>query len=356
MRPIRRILLIVYDGCELLDLAGPSSVFAAANTLSGRALYEVHALGETAGVVQTGVGIPIIARNRGNVRVGARDTVLVLGAEAAPLRAACRDAALLKWLATRARHAERLGSVCTGTFVLAAAGVLGGRRVTTHWAACDELATRFPDLIVDRDAISVSDDGVWTSAGVTTGIDLALSMLRADHGAELMAAVARHLVVYAHRYGGQSQFSRALEAQVAAGGDFSALVAFMLERLDQPLTLDDMAEHVHMSPRTLLRRFERAMQCSPSRFLDALRMDEARRLLEHGDSVKHITRVIGYRSEAAFRTAFTQRFGMTPSHYAALHAVPNADTPTDTPRQFSDPSAPHRAAGGGFPSPESPHR
>ena len=230
---------------------------------------------------------------------------------------------LLNWLSSRTRRAERLGSICTGTFVLAAAGVLPGRRVTTHWAACDQLAARFPDLTVDRDAIYVSDGRVWTSAGVSTGIDLALTLLGADHGVELMAAVARHLVVYAHRYGGQSQFSRALEAQVAAGGNFSALVAWMLERLDQPLTLADMAQQAHTSVRTLLRRFERAMHISPSRFLDALRMDEARRLLERGDTVKHVTRAVGYRSEAAFRSSFTHRFALTPSRYAALHAAGN---------------------------------
>ncbi len=325
MQNKRRILLVVYDGCELLDLAGPSSVFAAANTLSGRRLYDVLVLADGGGAVQTGSGIPIVARSCREVRVGARDTVLVVGAEAAPLRTASRNDTLLHWLANHTTRAERLGSVCTGTFMLAAAGVLHGRRVATHWSACDQLARRFPDVVVDRDAIYVADGRVWTSAGVSTGIDLALTMLRADHGAELMAAVARHLVVYAHRYGGQSQYSRALEAQAAAGGDFSALVAWLLEHLDQPLTLADMAQQAEMSPRTLLRRFERAMHSSPSRFLDALRMDEARRLLERGDTVKHVTRAVGYRSEAAFRTAFSERFGMTPSHYAALHTVRDAD-------------------------------
>lgn len=321
----RRILFVIYDGVELLDLAGPSSVFTAANTLRGEPLYEMVVLAATAGAIRTSAGITVEARDCHDVRVGARDTVIVLGAEEAPLKAACRHSGLLHWLASCTGRADRLGSVCTGTFVLAAAGVVKGQRVATHWAACHQLATRFPDLMVDHEAIYVADGRVWTSAGVSTGIDLALTMLRADHGAELMAAVARHLVVYAHRYGGQSQYSRALEAQAASGGGFGALVAWMLEHLDQPVTLEDMAEQARMSPRTLLRRFADAMHCSPARFLDALRMDEARRLLERGDTVKHVTRAVGYRSEAAFRTSFTRRVGVPPSHYAALHAARATD-------------------------------
>lgn len=321
----RRILFLVYDGAELLDLAGPCSVFTAANTLGGKPLYEMLVLAATAGAIRTSAGITVEARDFHGVHVGASDTVIVLGAEKAPLEAACRNTALLQWLANHTGSADRFGSVCTGTFVLAAAGILSGRRVATHWAACHQLATRFPDLIVDHKAIYVADGRVWTSAGVSTGIDLALTLLRADHGAELMAAVARHLVVYAHRYGGQSQYSRALEAQAAVGEGFGALVAWMLEQLDQPITLEDMAEQVQMSPRTLLRRFSKAMHCSPAKFLDALRMDAARRLLERGDTVKHVSRAVGYRSEAAFRTSFTRRVGVPPSHYAALHAARETD-------------------------------
>jgi transcriptional regulator GlxA family with amidase domain len=323
MPETRRILCLAYPGFELLDLGGPAGVFEAVNTLTGSPCYATTVLSGASGPVRASCSVQVQTLAVDRVRLSERDTVLVLGGERAPVRAACADSQIIDWLRRAAARGARMGSVCAGSFLLGTAGVLEGRRATTHWSACQQLARAFPSVRVEADAIYINDAHVWTSAGVSTGIDMALAMVRVDHGVELMAQVAQYLVLFAHRPGGQSQFSPVLQAQAAGDGHFSTLIAWMADHLADAITIPHMAERAGMSERTLLRRFTATMGMSPSRFLDRLRLDAARDLLVNGLPVKHVTRAVGYRSEAAFRSAFVSRFGVTPAQYTRLHHIPS---------------------------------
>ena len=315
----RRILFLIYEGFELLDMAGPASVFTAANTLSGRALYEVEAVSEGESVRSLG-GMRIATTPLSQVQLSGQDTVLVAGAGEEPLRLATADRAFHRFLQGAADRSERYGSVCSGAFILAAAGLLQGRRATTHWAGCEAFRSLFAQVTLEADALYVNDGRLWTSAGVTTGIDMALALLAQDHGAALMGQVAKYLVVYAHRPGHQSQFSGVIDAQTGHQGAFTDLITWLGERLDQPVTMAEMSNHAGMSERTLWRRFTAATGKTPAQCLEDLRLDRARLALEAGDPVKVVAARVGFRSEAAFRTFFTRRIGVTPSHYATMNA------------------------------------
>lgn len=314
----RRILFLVYDGFELLDMAGPATVFTTANALSGRSLYDVTTISKDAEVLSSS-GISVAAAPLCGLRLSARDTVLVMGAYAAPLQLAAADADIAMFTRRAARRAERFGSICSGAFVLASAGLLQGKRAATHWAGCEAFRTMFSDTILDADALYVNDGRLWTSAGVTTGVDMALAMLAQDHGAALMGQVAKYLVVYAHRPGHQSQFSGVVDAQTKHDGEFAALISWLGERLDRQITVAAMAAHVGMSERSLWRRFRAATGMTPADCLETLRLDRARLALEAGEPVKLVAARVGFRSEAAFRSLFVKRIGVTPSHYATMH-------------------------------------
>jgi transcriptional regulator GlxA family with amidase domain len=216
---------------------------------------------------------------------------------------------------------ERIGSVCSGTFLLARAGLLDGRRATTHWAACERFRQMFPAVRLEPDALYVQDGDLWTSAGVTTGIDMALAMVGGDHGALLAAKVARQLVVYSHRPGHQSQFSSLLDAQTRATVEFAGLIDWVQARLEQPIRIAEMAAEMGMSERSFLRKFKEATGEPPSKYLDRLRIEKARVLLAAGASIKQTTLQVGFQSEAAFRSAFTARIGVSPSHYAKMQGA-----------------------------------
>jgi transcriptional regulator GlxA family with amidase domain len=317
---MRRILFLVHPGFELIDLSGPAAVFQAANTLSGQPLYRILCLSDESGPVMAGCGVPVAAQAFGEVSPGDRDTVLVCGADQGPALREPPSAAQRAWLAGAAALAERYGSICTGALRLARCGLLDGHRATTHWGACAYMRRRYPAVRVEADNLYVADGRLWTSAGATTGIDMALAMLEADHGAALMAQTARRLVVYAHRPGNQSQFSAVLEAQTAQAGRFADLVAWLEQSLDQPLTVEAMAARAGMSERGFRRHFATQTGLSPGRFLDGMRLDRARLLLSRGVPVKQVAAEVGFRSEAAFRKAFQMRFALTPSLHQAMHA------------------------------------
>lgn len=316
----RRILFLVYDGFEILDMAGPASVFSAANTLSGRALYDVEAVSMAARASSSG-GMAMLTTPLSSVQLSGQDTVLVAGAGEEPLQRAADEKAHHSFLQAAATSVERYGSVCSGAFILAAAGLLAGRRATTHWIACEAFRSLFAEVTLEPDALYVNDGRLWTSAGVTTGIDMALAMLALDHGAALMGQVAKYLVVYAHRPGHQSQFSGVIDAQTGHQGAFADLITWLGERLDQPLTMAEISRQAGMSERTLWRRFTAATGKTPAQCLEDLRLDRARLALEAGDPVKVVAGRVGFRSEAAFRTFFTRRIGVTPSHYATMNAT-----------------------------------
>jgi len=224
-----------------------------------------------------------------------------------------------RWLRRVAPRTRRYGSVCTGAFVLAAAGLLDGKRVATHWASCARLAERHPALSVDADALYVVDGKVWTSAGVTTGIDMALALVEADLGAATANLIARHFVLYARRPGYQSQFSPLLEAQREAAAPFADLVEWMQAHLDGALDVPALARRAGLTERSFYRKFTEATGKTPAHFVERLRLEAARTLLAKGLPLKTIACKVGLGSSARLGQAFERRFGLAPSLFREMH-------------------------------------
>ncbi len=314
MAKLHRIALLAYEGCQLLDVTGPAAVFGAANEASGRPVYDLRIVSPDGGVVVSNSGVALHSRRIG----GQPDTLLVAGGSRG-LKTVTARADVRRWLAKAAPGAKRYGSVCTGAFVLAAAGLLDGRRVATHWASCDRLARNFPALEVDADSLYVVDGKVWTSAGVTTGIDMALALVEADLGAAVANLIARHFVLYARRPGYQSQFSPLLQAQTAAEAPFVGLIDWMQAHLDRPLDVPALAQRAGLSERSFYRKFTEATGKTPAHFVESLRLEAARTLLAQGLPLKAIAGWVGLSSPARLGQAFERRFGMPPSLFREMH-------------------------------------
>jgi len=315
----RRVLCFVYDGFEILDLSGPSSVFACASAMAGDPLYAVEVVSIRGGDVTSAVGITVATRAVESIGLRRSDTVLVVGAEARPTVAGMTDRETQTWLRRAASSCERVGSVCSGAFLLANAGLLDGKSATTHWEGCEQLRGHFPGIRVESNALYVRDGRIWTSAGVTTGIDMALAMVADDHDGVLASKTAKRLVVYAHRPGHQSQFSDVLTAQVSANGAFSELVDWLQANVGAQISVEDMAGHAGMSVRSFYRKFSDTMGVSPSKFFEALRLEKAKLLLEAHQPVKVVAAATGFMSDSGFRKTFAKRFGVSPSHHAAMN-------------------------------------
>jgi len=311
-----RIAIVAYEGCQLLDVTGPAAVFGAANEGRARPFYDLAIVSPDGGAVVSNCGVALQSRKIG----GRPDTLLVAGGSLG-LKAAMVRADLRRWLRAAAPKARRYGSVCTGAFVLAAAGLLDGKRVATHWASCGRLAERFAALEVDADSLYVVDGKVWTSAGVTTGIDMALALVEADLGAATANLIARHFVLYARRPGYQSQFSPLLQAQTAAETPFADLIDWMQAHLDQPLDVPALAVRAGLSERSFYRKFTDATGKTPAHFVEGLRLDAARTLLGQGLALKAIAGQVGLRSPARLGRAFERRFGVAPSLFREMHAA-----------------------------------
>ena len=314
MRRSHRVFILAYGGCQLLDVTGPAAVFGAANEASGRPIYDLRIVSPDGGAVVSNSGVAIHSRRIG----GQPDTLLVTGGSRG-LKAVTARADVRRWLAKAAPAAKRYGSVCTGAFVLAAAGLLDGRRVATHWASCERLAKNFPALEVDADSLYVVDGNVWTSAGVTTGIDMALALVEADLGAAVANLIARHFVLYARRPGYQSQFSPLLQAQTAAEAPFAGLIDWMQAHLDRPLDVPALAARAGLSERSFYRKFTEATGKTPAHFVESLRLEAARTLLAQGLPLKAIAGKVGLSSPARLGQAFERRFGMAPSLFREMH-------------------------------------
>src|ERR1700704_1302034 len=309
-----RVFILAYEGCQLLDVTGPAAVFGAANEASGQPVYDLRIVSPDGGAVASNAGVAIESRQIG----GQPDTLLVAGGSLG-VRAVMARPEVRRWLCKVAPKARRYGSVCTGAFVLAAAGLLDGKRVATHWASCDRLADGFPALNVDADSLYVVDGKVWTSAGVTTGIDMALALVKADLGAPTANLIARHCVLYARRPGYQSQFSPLLQAQTAAEAPFAALIDWMQAHLDRPLDVPALAAQAGLSERSFYRKFAQATGKTPAHFVEGLRLDAARTLLAQGLPIKAIAGKVGLSSPARLGQAFERRFGMAPSLFREMH-------------------------------------
>jgi transcriptional regulator GlxA family with amidase domain len=317
------MVMVCFPGVELLDVAGPAGVFATADRLLGpRGGYRVDIAARSAGPVATAGGVELVARHAlARVR-GPIDTILV-GGGLMPAMAEAR--ALAAPIATLARRARRIAAVCTGAFLLGEAGLLRGRRAVTHWAACDELHRLHPDCRVEADRIYVRDRRVWTSAGVTAGLDLALALIEQDHGPALALEVARWLVMYLRRPGGQSQFSAPLAAQRAERDGIAALVTWMSDNVRADLSVPALARRASMSVRNFARVFRRETGATPAAFVERLRLEAARRALElTRRSVKQIADASGFGTVETMHRAFRRSLGTTPLAYRARFAVSRA--------------------------------
>ncbi len=278
----RRIAIVGFPGAQSLDIVGPLEVFAGADRAAGgaRPAYRVELLAPGGEPILCSSGLTLVPDAGVRGRRGAIDTLVVAGGEGT--RQAMSDPGLLRAIGSLARRSRRVTSVCTGAFLLGAAGLLDGRRATTHWRWCDLLARQFPRTRVEPDRIFVRDGELWTSAGVTAGMDLALALVEADLGRDLALEVARHLVVFVRRSGGQSQFSAQLAAQVAERDPLRDLQTWIQEHPDATLSVPSLAARAGMSPRNFARVFRREVGVTPAAYVEQVRVELARRLLETG--------------------------------------------------------------------------
>ncbi len=308
----RRIVLLTFPDFQALDVFGPSEVFAVADRFT-RARYSIE-LVAVQPALRTSSGVRVEMHSTLADCHGPIDTLIVAGGDAA-LEAEL-DGALVSWLRASAARSRRVASVCTGAFLLARAGLLDGRRATTHWSSCDMLASRYPNVRVDPDPIYVRDGKVYTSAGVTAGIDLALGLLEDDHGPEVARVVAQGLVLFLRRPGGQSQFSATLASQPAQREPLRDLQAWLVDNLDADLSVPALAERACMSPRNFARAFKREVGMTPAHYVEALRVERARALLESSrEAVDEVARRCGFGTVETMRRSFRRRLGVSPGLY-----------------------------------------
>ena len=310
-----RVAILAFPRFQLLDVAGPADVFAeAARQLGDRDAYRVQLVSATAGELRSSCGLRLavdasVARHRAGI-----DTLLVAGSPV--IEDMAGDAALHAWLRRQARSVRRIGSVCTGAFVLADAGLLDGRRVATHWNSVGRLAAACPRARVEADAIHVKDGNLFTSAGVTAGMDLALALVEEDHGRDLALRVARELVMFLKRPGGQSQFSAHLAAQTAERSGVRRLQDHVLANLRDDLSVPALARHAGMSERSFARVFRSETGTTPAEFVENARIDAARRLAEDSAlPAKRLADAVGYANVDGFRRAFSRRLGVSLADY-----------------------------------------
>ena len=311
----RSVAILGISPVRALDLIGPGEVFMEANRLKGNPFYRLTFL---SGAKDTAIlslfALSFNAANSYRDVDSTFDTLLVAGGSGA--EGPAYDPALLGWIKRQALGCRRFGSVCTGAMVLAAAGLLDGKRATTHWHWCDELAARYPRVTIDRDPIFIKDGNCYTSAGVTAGIDLALALVEEDLGREVALRAAQMMVVFLRRPGGQSQFSATLTAQKAERNALADLLAWLPEHLTSDLSVKAMARVVAMSPRNFSRAFKQAVGSTPAEHLEALRIEAARRLLETSSlSQAEIAGRIGVNNTETLRRIFARHLHVTPGAY-----------------------------------------
>jgi len=311
---MRHVEILAYPDIQLLDVSGPLQVFASANdfrTQAGEpAPYELTVVAASPRIrTSAGLVLETAALPPHGSRI---DTLIVPGGWG--VNAACEDPELVQWIVGRSHDATRTASVCSGAMLLATAGLLDGRRAVTHWGRCAEFARRFPAVRLEPDPIFIRDGNVWTSAGVTAGIDLALSFVEADLGRRVALSVARELVVFLKRPGGQAQFSQTLKLQQ---GDerFDRLHGWIQDNLDGDLSLPNLAERANMSPRSFSRHYREATGRTPARAIEEIRIEAARGMLERGQAVNQTARRCGFGSEETMRRGFLRVLGTNPRDY-----------------------------------------
>lgn len=309
----RRVVILAFDGCQLLDVAGPASVLAAATDVPGTRGYRVALASPGGGMVSTGAGIDVATVLYSSIPAQDVDLLLVAGGTRAGMSRFAEDRAMADWARTTAAAAERYGSICTGAFALAAWGLCEGCRVATHWGSAAELARTHDNVEVDPVPLFIEDGRLWTSAGVTTGIDMTLAIVARDEGEATAATVARRLVLPLRRAGGQAQYSSALEAQAGAAGRYATLIAWLAEHIEQPVDVAAMAARAGESVRSFQRGFRASTGTSPAAFVAKLRLERARELLGAGRTVKEAARASGYATPERLSRAISAAYGLPAS-------------------------------------------
>jgi transcriptional regulator GlxA family with amidase domain len=328
--PQHLIVVLAFEDVQLLDVTGPVQTFASANEMvSGTrgapihgAPYQIVVVSRRGGPIRSSSGLSLVTQPIAKA-IGPRriDTLVIPGGPG--VHDALKDSQTTDWVREAFSTARRIASVCTGAFLLAETGILDGRRATTHWKFCDLLQEHYSAVCVERDPIYVRQGRIWTSAGVTAGIDLSLALVESDLGRKVAMQVARHLVVFLNRPGGQSQFSVALEAQSAAAdgnapNHFAPLHGWIAEHLTGDLRVERLAERAGMSPRTFARIYAAKMGITPARMVEKIRVEAVRRILEETDMpIKRIAAACGFGQEERLRRAFARQVGTTPAEYRA---------------------------------------
>lgn len=308
----RQIGFVCYDGLTGLDLAGPAEVFGTAN-MYRKGAYKVIVLAARPTPISSELGLKLTPDST-LASAPPLDTIMIPGGSG--LRDPRIAAPIVTWLRTRQRT-RRVASVCTGIYALGLSGLLDGRRATTHWRFAADVARRFPRAKIEPDAIFLQDGNIFTSAGVTAGIDLALSFVESDLSGQVAHRVARELVVYLKRSGGQMQFSEPLRFQSRSPDRFSELVNFIIANLDKKLPVELLAEQAALGVRQFGRRFQAAFNVTPAAYVESMRLDESRRrLFADEQTVKRVAASVGYASADSFQRAFKRRFGISPIVYA----------------------------------------
>lgn len=313
------VAILTFPAVQSLDVTGPLEVFSAAQTLidaTGRADagYEVVVLSADGEPLATSSGLRVAPHHSFADAPRRIDTLVVAGG--AGSRAASADAATLEWVASTSKRARRTASVCTGAFLLAAAGLLDGRRVTTHWASASELSRLYPTVQVDPEPIYLRDGDVWTSAGVTAGMDLALALVEEDLDREAALTIARHLVLFLRRPGNQSQFSATLAAQEPLREPLREVRRHIVEQPGADLSVEALAERALMSPRHFARSFRSETGITPARYVESVRVEAARRALEDTRApVAEIARVCGFGTSETMRRSFLRALAVAPAEY-----------------------------------------
>ena len=310
--------MLAYEHCQVLDVTGPVEALEKANNALGKTHYAVHIVAPMVGTVQTSGVVQIVSSRAisdiDDAELQQLDILMIAGGVG--VMALMRDPAIREFVRRAARFARRVVSVCSGAYLLAEAGLLADRRATTHWDSIDDLALRYPRIDVDDDAIYVRDGKFWTSAGVTAGIDLTLALIEADLGSKVALQVARTLVVYMMRPGGQAQFSTQLKFQRAQDRQIRALTEWIDSNPAKDLSVVDLASRCAMSERNLTRRFTSELGISPARYVEQSRLQTARRQLEESDfPLQKIADLCGFKSVEVMRRLFNRKLKVSPGDY-----------------------------------------
>ncbi len=323
----RHIGFLCFDGVVALDITGPAEAFSTACQLATQVQtphYKISLVGvyPEGDAVGPGGGLRPLSGEYGLglvpaqtlESVGDLDTLIVPGG--AGLREPATQAAVSDWIRARAPHIRRIASVCTGIYGLAPTGLLDGRRATTHWRFSRDVEAKFANIQMEDDAIFIKDGPIYTSAGATAGIDLALGLIEEDLGAQAALRVARELVVYVKRSGGQRQYSEPLSFQTRSTDPFSELVAWIYAHLNRKLSVPELAQRMCLSPRQFSRRFVEALGCPPAAFVETARLEQACQRLTHtAEPIETIADSVGFKSADVFRRAYIRKFGVSPSRY-----------------------------------------